>query len=173
MILNLSKMTSTLLCDCSPSQVSCVKHTVSADANVRTQVDEKPDTSAVSSQVVNRPRQTLDHSQSRKNDDNRMHRGVSHIVPHCASASERIGLSDVGEGVEAVDRLLHTEWQFLWRDYPQVFQTSTYLQPVKHQTIHKIETTGNPVHSRCRRLSPEKLAALKIDLKKLLDLDVI
>ena len=51
---------------------------------------------------------------------------------------------------------------------PQFFQ----IQP-KHNVQHFIVTQGPPVHSRARRLSPEKLALAKQEFNKMLDMGII
>ena len=58
-------------------------------------------------------------------------------------------------------------------EFSSVFDLETYLKPVKHDTLHFIETEGAPVRSRVRRLSPEIKDNLKKEFDHLLDLDII
>ena len=57
--------------------------------------------------------------------------------------------------------------------YPSVFEVENFHRTTRHQTLHHIWTVGPPVCSKVRRLSPEKLDILKMELQKLLDLGVI
>ena len=61
----------------------------------------------------------------------------------------------------------------LEQEFPFVFDTGTYLRPVKHNTLHFIETEGAPVRSHVRRLSPEMRDNFKKEFDHLLDLDII
>ena len=61
----------------------------------------------------------------------------------------------------------------LFSQYPSVFKVDNFHHPTRHQTLHHIRTVGPPVCSKVRRLSPEKLDVLKLELQKLLDLGVI
>ena len=61
----------------------------------------------------------------------------------------------------------------LEQEFPFVFDIGTYPRPVKHNTLHFIETEGAPVCSRVRWLSPEMRDNLKKELHHLLDLDII
>ena len=65
----------------------------------------------------------------------------------------------------SVEKVLHS--------YPCLFDFSNYSRPHRHKTQHYIETTGPSVSSRVRRLSPEKMAILKRELNKLLELVVL
>ena len=50
------------------------------------------------------------------------------------------------------------------QDFPEVFKPELRQQPgqaTKHGVFHHIQTTGPPVHSKFRRLAPDKLAAAK------------
>ncbi|XP_064479097.1 uncharacterized protein LOC135392311 [Ornithodoros turicata] len=47
------------------------------------------------------------------------------------------------------------------KDFPSLTQPTDWSKPVKHDVVHKIITSGQPVSSRFRRLAPEKLAIAK------------
>ena len=57
--------------------------------------------------------------------------------------------------------------------YPTVFELKNFNRPTRHQNKHYIRTEGPPVCSRVRRLSPEKLDALRVELDHLLELGII
>jgi len=57
--------------------------------------------------------------------------------------------------------------------YSFLFDVTKSKEIVPGQTMHYIRTTGSPVSSKVRRLSPERLAILKKELQKLLDLEII
>ena len=65
------------------------------------------------------------------------------------------------------------EFNFLLSEFPEVFELSNYHKTPKHDTVHHIITSGPPVHSRMRRLSPERMLILRRELQHLLDLDII
>ncbi|ROT64517.1 hypothetical protein C7M84_017545 [Penaeus vannamei] len=57
-----------------------------------------------------------------------------------------------------------TPYDSLCKEYPDVFRPELRQQPgqpAKHGIFHYIKTTGPPVHSKFRLLSPEKLQAAK------------
>ena len=68
---------------------------------------------------------------------------------------------------------LTSRYQFLAKEFPEVFAVSNYGRAVKHDTVHHIITHGPPVHSRVRRLSPERMIALRREIQHLLDLNII
>jgi len=45
--------------------------------------------------------------------------------------------------------------------FPDVVNEQAVLPPVQHSVQHRIETTGQPVTARFRRLAPAKLKAAK------------
>ena len=57
--------------------------------------------------------------------------------------------------------------------YPRVFEVENFKRPTRHQTKHHIRTRGPPTCERVRRLSPEKMDVLKLELNKLLNLGII
>ena len=67
----------------------------------------------------------------------------------------------------------HNEFDALLRQFPEVTQPSTGDTPVKHNTFHHIFTTGPPVATRPRRLSPEKLQIAKAEFDHMLQLGII
>jgi cleavage and polyadenylation specificity factor subunit 1 len=65
-----------------------------------------------------------------------------------------------------------TEYHRLLEEFPELTEQSVGPSTVSGVS-HYIETRGAPVYSKCRRLSPEKLAAAKAEFKTLLDLGTI
>ena len=57
--------------------------------------------------------------------------------------------------------------------YPGITQTSNTLKPIKHNIQHYITTTGPPIASHPRRLSPEQLKAAKSEFQHMMDLGII
>ena len=56
------------------------------------------------------------------------------------------------------------DYDFLFKEFPDVFRPELRQVPglePKHGIYHRIHTTGPPLHSRPRRLNPEKLRAAK------------
>ena len=48
------------------------------------------------------------------------------------------------------------DYQFLGAEFPEVFSVSNLRLPPKLDIVHYIETTGQPIKQRPRRLSPKK-----------------
>ena len=68
----------------------------------------------------------------------------------------------------------HTiEYEAILSDFPAVIQPSGREQPVKHSVTHHIATTGPPVSSRPRRLSPERLKIARQEFNHMLQLGII
>ena len=61
----------------------------------------------------------------------------------------------------------------LFDRYSEVFDLENFKKPARHKTKHFINTRGPPTCQRVRRLSPEKLEILRVELQKLQDLNVI
>ena len=61
----------------------------------------------------------------------------------------------------------------LFDRYSEVFDLENFKKPARHKTKHFINTRGPPACQRVRRLSPEKLEILRVELQKLQDLNVI
>ena len=53
------------------------------------------------------------------------------------------------------------------------FPDLTRPYPVKHDICHRITTTGSPVHSHTRCLSPERLKAARAEFEHMLELGII
>ena len=60
----------------------------------------------------------------------------------------------------------------LLNEYPSLSKPNFKLADVDHGVTHRIPTTGHPVQSKARRLSPEKLAAAKAQLDQYVELGV-
>ena len=52
----------------------------------------------------------------------------------------------------------------LFDRYSEVFDLKNFKKPVRHKTKHFINTRGPPTCQRVRRLSPEKLEILRVEL---------
>ena len=61
----------------------------------------------------------------------------------------------------------------LFERYAEVFNVDNFLKPSKLNVKHYIKTRGPPVSAKVRRLSPEKLEALRKELEHFLDLGII
>ncbi|GBN70220.1 hypothetical protein AVEN_271444-1 [Araneus ventricosus] len=57
--------------------------------------------------------------------------------------------------------------------FPELFDKSLSLTIAQKEVFHYIETRGQPVHSKVRRLSPEKLKVLKTEFDNLLRAGII
>jgi len=58
-------------------------------------------------------------------------------------------------------------------DFPSLTSPCTSDTPIRHGVTHHIVTEGRPVFARSRRLSPEKLVAVKAEFNKLLDMGIL
>lgn len=61
----------------------------------------------------------------------------------------------------------------LLKEFPDITKPCINDAPKKHGVTHCVVTKGPPVFAKARRLSPEKLAALKNEFKSLLDQGII
>ena len=59
------------------------------------------------------------------------------------------------------------------QDFPALLQPTFSSTAVKHGVQHHIQTTGPPVHSRARRLAPDKLAAAKKEFTEMEHMGII
>ena len=67
----------------------------------------------------------------------------------------------------------NSEFQTMLAEFPGITQPSAHEQPVKHDVMHHIATTGPPVHSRVRRLSPERLRITRQEFEHMMQLGII
>lgn len=68
---------------------------------------------------------------------------------------------------------LHSRYAKILDDFPALTQPCNWKQPIAHDVLHHIETTGPPVHCRPRRLAPEKLAIARQEFEHMLELGII
>ncbi|CAI9717430.1 Hypothetical predicted protein [Octopus vulgaris] len=66
-----------------------------------------------------------------------------------------------------------TRHSSILKEYPDVAQPVFHNQPIKHDVTHHIKTSGPPVAARPRRLTPDRLKAVKREFLHLLDLGII
>ena len=66
-----------------------------------------------------------------------------------------------------------TEFEAILMNYAEIVRPCTTEQPIKHQVTHFINTVGPPVHTRPRRLSPERLKTAKQHFEHMLQLGII
>ena len=64
------------------------------------------------------------------------------------------------------------EFHAILQDFPAVLQANLH-HPIKHNVTHHIQTTGPPVYSATRRLSPDKLIIAKKEFQNMLQLGII
>ena len=57
--------------------------------------------------------------------------------------------------------------------YPTILQPTNYHQSIKHSVTHHFITTGPPVHSQARRLSPDILSVARNEFEHMLQLGII
>lgn len=61
----------------------------------------------------------------------------------------------------------------LLKEFPEIYQPATMNKQPAHDIEHHIVTTGPPVYSRPRRLTPEKLKIAKSEFEHMLELGII
>lgn len=67
----------------------------------------------------------------------------------------------------------HCPFASILQEFPELINPSYDKITVKHDVVHTIQTHGNPVSSRPRRLSPEKLKIAKAEFDHMLQLGII
>ena len=66
-----------------------------------------------------------------------------------------------------------TPFELLLSEFPTVTQPCAATGPVKHSVTHHITTTGPPVATRTRRLSPERIQVARQEFDHMLELGII
>ena len=66
-----------------------------------------------------------------------------------------------------------SEYEAILTEFPAVTRPCGTEQPIKHSVTHHITTTGPPISSRTRRLSPERLKAARQEFEHMLHLGII
>lgn len=61
----------------------------------------------------------------------------------------------------------------LLKEYPSISVPSFHRDVLPHSTTHYIETKGPPVHSKARRLAPEKVTAAKAEFQQMMKLGIV
>ena len=59
------------------------------------------------------------------------------------------------------------------KNFPSLTQPIRYNSEIRHHVTHHITTRGQPVHSKPRRLNPDKLEITKAEFQHMLDLGII
>lgn len=54
-------------------------------------------------------------------------------------------------------------------EFPDLIKLSSGVKSIRHNTVHYIETTGPPIHSKPRRLSPELYEAVRKEFQFMMD----
>jgi len=68
---------------------------------------------------------------------------------------------------------LSDPFESILRDFPSITQPYSHNISLKHSITHHIQTTGPPVHSRTRRLAPERFKAARDEFDHMLQLGII
>ena len=76
-------------------------------------------------------------------------------------------------GLERLQQYSNNPYLTLLSEFPAVTQACTPDQPVKHSISHHIETTGQPVFTRSRRLASERLRIARQEFDHMLELGII
>lgn len=84
------------------------------------------------------------------------------------SISQGFGISSVTSNVISQDSPFHS----LIEEFKDITKPSNMLPPVKHSVTHHISTNGPPVHSKPRRLPPEKLKIVKKEFEYMMQLGI-
>ncbi|GBL79681.1 hypothetical protein AVEN_27721-1 [Araneus ventricosus] len=56
-------------------------------------------------------------------------------------------------------------------NYPEITKLPDPNQPVKHNTVHYINTKGSPVAAKPRRLAPDRLKIAKAEFQRMIQLN--
>ena len=84
-------------------------------------------------------------------------------VPLCSSKVAALHLESIAQADDSYGRLL--------AEFPDL-TAPTFTSTPKHGVFHYIQTTGPPVHTRARRLSPENSRIAKAEFDKMMKLGV-
>ncbi|XP_064465457.1 uncharacterized protein LOC135377013, partial [Ornithodoros turicata] len=67
---------------------------------------------------------------------------------------------------------LETPFADVVHEFPSLMKPPDWTQPVGHDVVHHIQTTGPPVHFRPRRLAPEKFKIAQAEFEHMLDIGI-
>ena len=67
----------------------------------------------------------------------------------------------------------NTRFEAILADFPGLYRPPAVLPPVTTEVVHHISTRGPPVHSRPRRLAPDKLKVARAEFQHMLDLGIV
>lgn len=59
------------------------------------------------------------------------------------------------------------------KQYPELTVPANFNAEVKHNVVHRIEVVGQPVYSKARRLTPDRLNIAKTEFEHMLDIGII
>ena len=94
--------------------------------------------------------------------DTTTHLGVQGVMSHQPSLSPTL-----------LPRKLINKCEAILQEFPSVMQPFNYQHTVKHEVTHHISTSGPPIHSHTRRLSPERLHIARAEFEHMMQLGII
>lgn len=63
-------------------------------------------------------------------------------------------------------------YQDILKQYPDLLRPMSLKTPAKHNVVHHIETTGQPVFARARPLPPDKYKAAKDEFERMMEMGI-
>ena len=73
----------------------------------------------------------------------------------------------------SLTQLHNTEYHAILAEFPSVIKPCTSPRPVCHTVTHHIRTAGPPVHSRARRLPPDRLRIARNEFEHMMEQGII
>ena len=73
----------------------------------------------------------------------------------------------------SLTQLHNTEYHAILAEFPSVSKPCTSPHPVRHTITHHIRTTSPPVHSRARRLPPDRLRIARNEFEHMMEQGII
>ncbi len=75
--------------------------------------------------------------------------------------------------IKTVSSLNSNEFSDILKEFPELSRPRPFNESIKHNTVHYIETTGQPVYARARKLNPKQSEIAKQEFQYMLDQGII
>ena len=76
-------------------------------------------------------------------------------------------------GISSALPICDSAYLYILKNFPSLTQPIRYNNEIRHHVTHRITIRGQPVHSKPRRLNPDKLKIAKAEFQHMLHLGII
>ena len=93
------------------------------------------------------------------------------LQPHCKA--KVLFIIIIASPSPSLTQLHNTECHAILAEFPSVTKPCTSPRPVRNTVTHHIQTTGLPVHTRTRRLPPDRLRIARNEFEHMMEQEII